>query len=107
MDNVDFTTSNRIIKETRRVARSPQNPFDQQQQDVSGFVLKDQSTARKRKTYIPSRVNTGRTRNHDEENTHRDTFRAGRERIPIYPPISLHDDTLVNDVLLENETRRL
>ena len=107
MDNVDFPTFNRIIRETRRVARSPQDPFDQQQQDVSGFVLKDQSTERKRKTYLPTRVNTGRNRNDDEENTHRDTFRAGRERIPIYPPISLHDDTLVNDVLLENEARRL
>ena len=107
MDNVDSPTSNRIIKETRRVARSPQDPFDQQQQDVSGFVLKDQSTARERETYIPTRVNTGRNRNHDEENTHRHTFRAGRERIPIYPPISLHDDTLVNDVMLESEARRL
>ena len=107
MDNVDFPASNRIIKETRRVARSPQDPFDQQQEDVSGFVLNDQSTERKRDRYLPSRVNTGRNRNHDEENTHRDTFRAGRERIPIYPPISLHDDTLVNDVLLENEARRL
>ena len=107
MDNVDFPTSNRIIKETRRVARSPQDPFDQQQQDVSGFVLKDPSSEQKRETYLPTRVNTGRNRNHDEENTHRHTFRAGRERIPIYPPISLHDDTLVNDVLLENEARRL
>ena len=107
MDNVDFPTSNRIIKETRRVTRSPQDPFDQQQQDVSGFVLKDPSSEQKRETYLPTRVNTGRNRNHDEENTHRHTFRAGRERIPIYPPISLHDDTLVNDVLLENEARRV
>ena len=95
------------MEETRRVARSPFDPFDQQQQDVSGFVLKDPSSEQKRETYLPTRVNTGRNRNHDEENTHRHTFRAGRERIPIYPPISLHDDTLVNDALLENETRRL
>ena len=97
------------LKENLRFARSPvDDPFDQQQQDVSAFILKGNSFALQQKEEVPF-LKDDREYNDSENDPNRDieeirpeTFRAGRARIPIYPPISLHDDTLVNDLLLND-----
>ena len=45
--------------------------------------------------------------NREVEEVNPETFsRAGRSGIPVYPPISFHDDTLVNDLLLNNVRNR-
>ena len=96
------------FQENVRIARSPSDdPFDQQQQDVSAFVLKETRFQQQKEKVIPFRKeDVENDPNHDIEEVHPETFRrAGRARIPIYPPISLHDDTLVNDLLL-NDVRK-
>ena len=96
------------FQENVRIARSPgDNPFDQQQQDVSAFVLKGNKFQQQKEKVIPFRKDdVENDPNRDIEEIHPETFRrAGRARIPIYPPISLHDDTLVNDLLL-NDVRK-
>ena len=96
------------FRENFRVARSPSDdPFDQQQQDVSAFVLKGDGFQQQQQKVIPFRKDDIENNpNHDVEEIHPETYsRRGRARIPIYPPISLHDDTLVNDLLL-NDVRK-
>ena len=96
------------LRENFRVARSPSDdPFDQQQQDVSAFVLKGDGFQQQQQKVIPFRKDDIENNpNHDVEEIHPETYsRRGRARIPIYPPISLHDDTLVNDLLL-NDVRK-
>ena len=95
------------MEENIRIARSPiDDPFDQQQQDVSAFILKGNSFEHEQEGVVPFLKNDFENDpNRDIEEIRPETFRTGRARIPIYPPISLHDDTLVNDLLL-NDVRK-
>ena len=96
------------FQENIRIARSPNDdPFDQQQQDVSAFLIKGNSFKQQQEKKIPfGTEEIENDPNRDIEEIHPMTFRrAGRANIPIYPPISLHDDTLVNDLFL-NDVRR-
>ena len=86
-----------IEKENKRRARSPNDPFDQQQEDVSAFLLKE-NTAFKQESDVLSSLNP-------QENEISNNPLRTRGRIPVYPPVSLHGDTLVNDLLLDNGRR--
>merc|ERR1712183_127651 len=82
-----------IVQQNKRIARSPNDPFDQQQEDVSAFVLKTKPC----KQHGQAILSFQNPRDNEISNT---PLRSTRERIPYYPPGSLHDDTLVNDLLL-------
>ena len=70
---------------------------------MSAFVLKDPSFNQYQKKGIaPTLPNSLNDPNREVEEVHRETFRRGRARIPVYPPISFHGDTLVNDLLPNN-----
>jgi hypothetical protein len=84
------------LSENKRTARSPNDPFDQQQEDVSAFLLKGNKTFKQQQQDILSSLNP----QHNEISNN--PLRTNRERIPVYPAVSLHGDTLVNDLLLNN-----
>ena len=88
-------------QENKRTARSPNDPFDQQQQDVS-FLLGnsfkqqwDNSFNQQQEQDISSLLNPQINEiNHGPLNT------TTTERpIPVYPRRSYHGDTRVNDLL--------
>ena len=87
-----------IVQQNKRIARSPNDPFDQQQEDVSAFVLKTKPFKQHGQAILSSQ----NPRDNEISNT---PLRSSRKRIPYYPPGSLHDDTLVNDLLLSNARR--
>ena len=86
------------VQQNKRTARSPNDPFDQQQQDVSAFLLKSTPFDQQQQDTL-SLLNT------QANEISNKPLRTGRERIPVYRPGSLHDDTLVNDLLLINSRR--
>merc|ERR1719158_2305069 len=88
-----------MVKENKRTARSANDPFDQQQEDVSAFLLK------KNKKFNQQEKDTLSSHNPQVNEISNNPLRINRERIPVYPPVSLHGDTLVNDLLLDNGRR--
>ena len=86
------------VQENKRTARSPNDPFDQQQQDVSAFLLENKPFKQQQQDIL-SLLNP-----QDNEISNNPLSRS-RERIPVYRPSSLHGDTLVNDLLLNNGRR--
>ena len=88
-----------IVKEKKRTARSPNDPFDQQQEDVSAFLLK------KHKTFKPQEQDILSSLRPQDNEISNNPLRTNREPIPVYPTVSLHGDTLVNDLLLNNGRR--
>lgn len=86
-----------IEKENKRIARSPNDPFDQQQEDVSAFLLKGSKPFKQEKDILSSQ--------NPEDNEISNNPLRTRGGIPVYPPVSLDGDTLVNDLLLENGRR--
>jgi len=86
------------VQENKRNERSPQDPFDQQQQDVSAFLLDD-------KSFEQQQQGTSSLLNPQDNEISNDPLTRSRERIPVYTPGSLHGDTLVNDLLLDNGRR--
>merc|ERR1712136_426199 len=93
-DNIPEIT---IEKENKRIARSPNDPFDQQQEDVSAFLLKGSKPFKQEKDILSSQ--------NPEDNEISNNPLRTRGGIPVYPPVSLDGDTLVNDLLLENGRR--
>jgi len=93
-DNIPEIT---IEKENKRIARSPNDPFDQQQEDVSAFLLKGSKPFKQKKDILSSQ--------NPEDNEISNNPLRTRGGIPVYPPVSLDGDTLVNDLLLENGRR--
>ena len=88
-----------IEKESKRTARSPNDPFDQQQEDVSAFLLKGNTAFKaQEKQDVLSSLNP-------QENEISNNPLRTRGGIPVYHPVSLHGDTLVNDLLLDNDRR--
>merc|ERR1712223_428014 len=84
-------------KEYERIARSPNDPFDQQQEDVSAFLLKGTKPLKQQKDLLSSL-------NPQDNEISNNPLRT-RGEIPVYPPVSLEGDTLVNDLLLDNGRR--
>merc|ERR1739848_867577 len=68
------------LSENKRTARSPNDPFDQQKDILSSL-------------------------NPQHNEISNNPLRTNRERIPVYPAVSLHGDTLVNDLLFNNGRR--
>lgn len=87
-----------ITVQHKRTGRSPNDPFDQQQQDVSAFLLKNNPFEQQQQDILP-------LLNPQDNEISNNPLRTSRERIPIYRPGSLHGDTLVNDLLLNNGRR--
>jgi len=92
-DNIPVT----IETENKRSARSANDPFDQQQEDVSAFLLKGSKPFKQEKHILSSQ-------NPQDNEISNNPLRT-RGGIPVYPPVSLDGDTLVNDLLLENGRR--
>merc|ERR1712224_798928 len=88
-----------IVKENKRTARSPNDPFDQQQEDVSAFLLKSNKSFDQQEQDILSSLNP------QDNEISNNPLRTNRDRVPVYPAVSLHGDTLVNDLLLNNGRR--
>jgi len=93
----DKDISETIKKENKRTARSPNDPFDQQQEDVSAFLLKGTKPLKQQKDLLSSL-------NPQDNEISNNPLRT-RGGIPVYPPVSLEGDTLVNDLLLDNGRR--
>lgn len=83
------------MQENKRTLRSPNDPFDQQQEDVSAFWGGLDQQQQDISSFLNPQVN---------EVSQKPLGRS-REEIPVYPPVSLHSDTRVNDILLDNGRR--
>jgi len=82
------------VQEKKRTGRSPNDPFDQQQESVSTFLG---GFDQQQQEDISSLLNP--------QNNEVSNKPLAIEDIPIYPAVSLHSDTRVNDLLLENGRR--